>query len=244
MPRRAHAIVAAALVAGLLLAGATTPAQSPTWTTPRTWVTGAQLNAGDLNVHLRDNLLSLRNAVDTLDLTPSGLAPSPSAMKLYRGDDTWYEMLDANGRVTSSVLAAGTPQNGQVLLYDSADGRAEWSYPFEFPRVRSGRDVAASTSGVVPALTATIHLPLTTPIVNAEITGTMTRVGSAACIIRFGRASVTAQFGTTVVDGNFTVTASSRGTAGSAVPIIALVAAQRSGTTCTLAAGALLVVST
>lgn len=35
------------------------------WTTPRTWVAGELVKEGDLNLHIRDNMLVLATAIDT-----------------------------------------------------------------------------------------------------------------------------------------------------------------------------------
>ena len=242
---------AATAFAGGLAAGALAQA---TWHNPRTWVAGSELTAQQLNDQVRDNLLWLRSAHDTLrsdvdnfDLSPTGLAANPSAATLYRGNDTWYPMLDANGRLLNTVLGAGTPTAGQILLYGAA-GRPEWNYPFEFPTTRSGRSITASTTQTV-IVTSTLQVAHASPFDSVAITAatTVTRTGTAECELGFSNRSSAVIARTRTNGGAITITAQHRfatATAiGNAAPLSLWIRALVGGTTCTAAAGTTLTLS-
>lgn len=235
-------VVLAAFVAGLVLAGAGSWGQTQTpWTAPMTWQANTRLTPASLNQQLRDNMLHLKYGIDNLDLSPTGLAANPTAQTLYRGNDSWYTMLDANGRLTFGVLASGTPEVGQIPIYGT--GGPAWSYPFEVPRTRSGiaaSSVIGSNQRAIFA-TSTVQFVFGT-VITATVTGTARTTDGTArvCTVRFtipARSSIGAvtllNFGNTTVLSNssgpstFSVTASNTysnlvsGLSGSAFPVMA-----------------------
>ena len=96
------------------------------------------------------------------------------------------------------MVAEGTPENGQIPIYDETDMRLEWSFPFEFPRVRLARDIVADGQNAF-VLAATIDRTSQGSI-NVLMSITMSRTsGSGTCSIAFYRSAAATAFGTTVI---------------------------------------------
>ena len=100
------------------------------WTTPRTWVTGEVVSAGQLNTHVRDNLTYLYNALTSLDAsdTISGLfntarlgTGTASGSTYLHGDQTWGA-LDAAHLTAGTVPTARLPANVLVDLVSGWTG--------------------------------------------------------------------------------------------------------------------------
>lgn len=70
-----------------------------TWTTPKTWVTGEPLTAGDLNTHLRDNLNALK--------TPPGDAYIANEASNYTTTSTAFVSVDATNLALTITTAGG-----------------------------------------------------------------------------------------------------------------------------------------
>ena len=63
-------------------------AQPPSWTNPRTWVTGEVLTADLFNVQFRDNILNLRSLLPCT----TAIGGTPRAWTTFlRGDCEWSE---------------------------------------------------------------------------------------------------------------------------------------------------------
>ncbi len=100
-----------------------------TWTTPRTWVTGEVVGAGQVNTHVRDNLTYLYNALTSLDAsdTTSGVFDVARIPDLGAGTITsgtfGQARLAANSVGTSQVRTAiGSTTGSQVSFADGQDG--------------------------------------------------------------------------------------------------------------------------
>ena len=222
-----------AFVLAVVLAASSVSWGQGAWVTPVSWATGDRITMELLN-RGRDNLTWLYDRIR--NLRASDVAPSPDATRLYRGDDSWYQVLDANGRMRSGVLGSGTPANGQVLLY--GDGGPAWNYPFEFPRTRLGVDVS-QTSGINGILTSTIAGASN---ITAMATVTVTQTGSGFCRVRFYRAGLTSFAGVTTITsapGRLTMTVSRALAAAASVRgrAVAVTLSLEAGARCAIAAG-------
>ena len=100
-----------------------------TWTTPRTWVTGEVVGAGQVNTHVRDNLTYLYNALTSLDAsdTTSGVFDVARIPDLGAGTITsgtfGQARLAADSVGTSQVRTAiGSTTGSQVSFADGQDG--------------------------------------------------------------------------------------------------------------------------
>lgn len=78
-----------------------------TWTTPKTWVTGEPLTAGDLNTHLRDNLNALK--------TPptAHVEPDEAADFSASPGGNWVEVDATGDELTLTITTTG----GDVLVH-------------------------------------------------------------------------------------------------------------------------------
>ena len=99
------------------------------WTTPRTWVTGEVVSAGQLNTHVRDNLSYLYTALTSLDAsdTTSGVFDVARIPDLGAGTITsgtfGQARLAANSVGTSQVRTAiGSTTGSKVSFADGQDG--------------------------------------------------------------------------------------------------------------------------
>ena len=115
------------MVGAIVALGISLLAQS--WTTPRTWVTGEVVSAGQFNTHVRDNLTYLYNALISLDAsdTISGVFDVARIPDLDAGTITsgtfGQARLAADSVGTSQVRTAiGSTTGSQVTYADGRDG--------------------------------------------------------------------------------------------------------------------------
>ena len=99
------------------------------WTTPRTWVTGEVVSAGQVNTHVRDNLTYLYNALTRLDAsdTISGVFDVARIPDLDAGTITsgtfGQARLAADSVGTSQVRTAiGSTTGSEATFADGQDG--------------------------------------------------------------------------------------------------------------------------
>jgi hypothetical protein len=100
------------------------------WTAPKTWVVGEAVTAGDLNTHIRDNLLALK-------------APPTTYVKLDEASDytttsTSFVAID-NTKLNLSITTTG----GDVLIVffaNIANGTSHTQIDIEFDGVAMGGD--------------------------------------------------------------------------------------------------------
>ena len=116
-------------ITGAFIAAGISLLAQATWTTPRTWVTGEVVGAGQVNTHVRDNLTYLYNALTSLDAsdTTSGVFDVARIPDLGAGTITsgtfGQARLAANSVGTSQVRTAiGSTTGSQVSFADGQDG--------------------------------------------------------------------------------------------------------------------------
>ena len=86
------------------------------WTAPATWVAGAVLTAGQLNTHLRDNMLETYPAKVTTQADIAYATGANSLTRLPKG--TAYQALRMNSAATALEWTSAYPR---VLKVDTAD---------------------------------------------------------------------------------------------------------------------------
>ena len=117
-------LVAGAALGAILTLSAGLLAQNSVWTSPRTWVSGAELTAAQLNAHLRDNLTWLydNRAADWSKVSGTGQAPTArlgtgtaSATTFLAGDQSYQSLAGTD------VPAATTGARGTVELATNSE---------------------------------------------------------------------------------------------------------------------------
>ena len=83
------------------------------WTAPKTWVTGEVLTAADLNLHLRDNLIALRDEAPRARVYHSGaqsILSNIATILLYNSErydtDAIHDNVGNNSRLTCRTAGA------------------------------------------------------------------------------------------------------------------------------------------
>ena len=116
-----------AVLIGCFLGGFIAVQLAQSWTTPRTWVTGEVVSAGQMNTHVRDNLGYLYTALATLDAsqTTSGTfavarIPNLAASQITSG--TFGQDRLATNSVGTAQLrtATGSSSNSTVAVHATA----------------------------------------------------------------------------------------------------------------------------
>lgn len=137
----------------------------PTWTLPKTWLTGEALTASDMNTHIRDNLDYVKDRADYLearvDATPDEYTLNESAD--YTTTSSTYVDVDATDL---AITITTTKPNANVLVH--FDGVVEMS-PGSAHHIFFDVDVDGSPLGGDDGLISTTHINTNTATARRSI---------------------------------------------------------------------------
>lgn len=211
----------------------------------------SKINAGTLSA-ARIPVLGTANVggLDASDTTTGEFGqnriPNLPASKITSGSFPLGVIPD----IPPSKIDEGTASNGQVLMVVS--GVPTFTFPFEFPTTVSGREIAAPGSDRL-VTTSTINRPTTSTSVSISATATVSITGPGTCslyVLEWFPSSLVTLLGQMNAPDGVSVTltatdATASATAvGSAAPFSLYVRSNNAQTTCTVAAGASLTLTT